>query len=306
MRPTRGDPNMNGGLSAAALEALSWSALLPDLPVSGPVLAVCFLVMAGASVVFGTSGFGASLITVPLLSQFVPLPLLLSMTVVTDLMSACIVALTARAGVRARGALAAPAGLSVGAARIDRRGGAVDVAELVRLAVPALFGATLGVTLLVGLPRDASMLALGLFLLAYGVWTLRSRISDTPLSARWSLPFGFSGGMLGTLFGIGGPPYVIYLTRRILDKDRLRATIGVTVLLSLLIRFIVFLMAGLLLQPGLPTMLIAVLPVCVVGVLVGTRLAGHLSRERLLRFISLLLAGSGAILIARAITHAMA
>ena len=230
------------------LEGLSgWAGALP---VSLPVLAACIVVMSMASVVFGMSGFGASLITVPLLSQLVPLPLLLSMTVVSDLMSACIVALTTRLGAARRRAVAAAQGAGPPApVRADR-------AELLRLGCTAVFGAALGVTLLVGLPREASMAALGVFLLSYGIWSLRSRIPDRPLSARWAWPSGFIGGLLGTLFGIGGPPYVIYLSRRIMDRDRLRATIAVIVLISLLIRFLVFMAAGLLLQPGLPALLL--------------------------------------------------
>ena len=154
-------------------------------------------------------------------------------------------------------------------------------------------------TLLVGLPRQASMAALGVFLFGYGLWSLRARIPDRPLSARWAWPSGFIGGLLGTLFGIGGPPYVIYLTRRIIDRDRLRATIAVIVLISLLIRFIVFMAAGLLLQPGLPQLLAVLLPVCAIGVLAGGRLVERLSRERLLRVIAAVLTASGALLLAR-------
>jgi hypothetical protein len=267
-----------------------------SLPVSLPVLAACLLVMSAASVVFGMSGFGASLITVPLLSQLVPLPLLLSMTVATDLLSACIVSLTTRwrarqpAGVPA--AAGAPARASAARARADRT-------ELLRLGSTAVLGAALGVTLLVGLPREASMLALGVFLLAYGAWSLGSRLPERPLSSRWAWPAGFAGGLLGTLFGIGGPPYVIYLSRRIIDRDRLRATIAVIVLISLLIRFLAFMAAGLLLQPGLPELLAILLPACALGVFVGSRLVERLSRERLLRVIALLLTGSGVLLLAR-------
>ncbi len=275
------------------LEGLSgW---IGALPVSLPVLAACIVVMSMASVVFGMSGFGASLITVPLLSQLVPLPLLLSITVVSDLMSACIVALTTRLGAARRRAVAAAQGARPPApVRADR-------AELLRLGCTAVFGAALGVTLLVGLPREASMAALGVFLLSYGIWSLRSRIPDRPLSARWAWPSGFIGGLLGTLFGIGGPPYVIYLSRRIMDRDRLRATIAVIVLISLLIRFLVFMAAGLLLQPGLPALLAVVLPLCALGVLVGGRLVERLSRERLLRVIAAVLTLSGALLLVRVV-----
>jgi len=262
------------------------------LPVSVPVLLACVAVMACASVVFGMSGFGASLITVPLLSQLLPLPLLLSMAVVTDLLSACIVSLASRWRSR-RSHARAPA--DAGPARPVR----ADRAELLRLGCTAVIGAALGVTLLVGLPRQASLAALGVFLLVYGTWSLRARLPDRPLSARWAWPAGFLGGLLGTLFGIGGPPYVIYLSRRIIDRDRLRVTIAVIVLISLLIRVLAFMAAGLLLQPGLPELLAIVLPVCALGVLSGCLLVERLSRERLLRVIALLLTVSGALLLVR-------
>lgn len=270
------------------------SELSGALPVSLPVLAACVLVLGMASVVFGMSGFGASLISVPLLSQLLPLPLLLSMTVATDLMSACLVAATARWRAARRRPGASPSGVPPppSPARADRT-------ELLRLASTSVLGALVGVTLLVGLPWQASMAALGTFLLCYGLWSLRSRIPDRPLSVRWAWPAGFAGGLLGTLFGIGGPPYVIYLSRRIIDRDSLRATIAVIVLISLLIRFVVFIAAGLLLQPGLPPLLAVLLPVCALGVLAGGRLVEHLSRERLLRVIAAVLSVSGALLLVR-------
>jgi len=273
---------LNGDLLPALAAALGVSGVLP---VSLPVLAACVVVMSIASVVFGMSGFGASMITVPLLSQLLPLPLLLSMTVATDLLSACIVSLSTRWRARRRASEAEAAGTGPPPrVRADR-------AELLRLGSTAVLGAAVGVTLLVGLSREASMFALGLFLLGFGAWSLRARLPVRPLSSRWAWPAGFAGGLLGTLF--------VYLSRRIIDRDRLRTTIAVIVLISLLIRFLVFMAAGLLMQPGLPELLAVVLPACALGVLVGSRLVERLSRERLLRVIALLLAVSGALLLGR-------
>ena len=268
------------------LDALSLA-----LPLPWPLVIACALTVFAAYLVFGMSGFGASLITIPVLSQLLPLPLLLSLAVVTDLAAAIVMAVATRA---APGGVPGPPGVDV------RMQQGADRAELWRLAPAAVVGAIVGVTLLVGLPRAATLLVLGVFLLGYGLWAWRARPAQTPLAARWGAGFGFVGGLLGALFGIGGPPYVIYLSRRILDRDRLRATISAIVLLSLLIRFLVFLAAGLLLQPGLLPMLVLLVPVCIISVLVGNRLVRQVSRERLLRVISVLLASSGAVLIVRA------
>mgnify|MGYP006203365629 CR=1 FL=1 len=56
---------------------------------------------------------------------------------------------------------------------------------------------------------------------------------------------GLAGGTMGTLFGIGAPPYAMYLTRRIDDKTSMRATLSTMVLFSTGIRLIVFTVAGL-------------------------------------------------------------
>ncbi len=263
--------------------------LFAPVPVSTPVLVLCVLVVFGAYLVFGVSGFGASLMTIPVLSQVLPLGLLLSLAVVLDLSAAALLAMRGGAPVpRARDGDAGS-----GVATVAR-------AEVWRLGAGAVLGAGVGVTLLVGLPVAAAMFALGVFLLAYGLWSWRSRIPDTPIAARWGPAFGFGGGLLGALFGIGGPPYVIYLTRRIVERDRLRATIGTVVLASLLIRFVAFAIAGVLLQPGLASMLALLLPACAAAVLVGQRIGDRLSRRHLLRAIALLLAASGAALVVRA------
>src|SRR5438128_2463254 len=80
----------------------------------------------------------------------------------------------------------------------------------------SLAGAVLGVTLLVSVPRQATLFAFGLFLLAYGVYALRPNTGTAKMISRaWAPVAGFAGGATGTLFGIGAPPYAIYLTRRV-------------------------------------------------------------------------------------------
>ena len=41
------------------------------------------------------------------------------------------------------------------------------------------------------------------------------------LSRGWAIPAGLAGGGAGALFGAGSPPYIMYLTRRLLDKGAL-------------------------------------------------------------------------------------
>lgn len=230
-------------------------------------------VVAAAYVIFGISAFGASLFTVPMLSHFFPLDFVLPMCVLLDVSAA----------------------LALGA-RFSR---AADKSELLALAPFSLIGAVLGVTLLVTLPRNATLTAFGVFLLSYGLYALRRGETAALISRRWAPVAGLTGGTMGTLFGIGAPPYAIYLARRLAGKATLRATLSNMVLLSTSIRALVFLASGLILVDRVVGFAL-LLPCALGGLWIGNRFHGRISRNALLRLISVLLALIGVSLVVRA------
>ena len=79
-----------------------------------------------------------------------------------------------------------------------------DTREVVTLVPFTLLGLTLGVTLLLRLPRDATLLALGLFVCAYAVNLMLRRETRRRLSRLWAAPAGIVGGLVGALFGMAG------------------------------------------------------------------------------------------------------
>ncbi len=243
------------------------------IPFEWHSLAVSALVVAGAYIVFGITAFGAALITVPVLSYFYPLDFVLPMCVLLDVAAA----------------------LAMGA-RFSRD---ADLAELKWMAPLCLVGAVLGVTLLVKLPRQATLAAFGSFLLFYGVYTLRRKEGGRLVSRAWAPVAGFAGGLMGTMFGIGAPPYAMYLSHRKTEKLALRATLSSMVLLSTTIRALVFTAGGLMLADRLQ-MFAILLPFALVGLWLGNRLQGRISREQLGRFISVLVLLIGASVLIRA------
>jgi uncharacterized membrane protein YfcA len=106
---------------------------------------------------------------------------------------------------------------------------------------------------------------------------------------------------MGTLFGVGAPPYAIYLTRRLADRHALRATLSNMVLLSTSIRALVFLASGLMLADRLIGFAL-LLPFALAGLWVGNHLQGRLTRATLLRFVSALTFLIGISLLVRAAT----
>lgn len=227
------------------------------------------------SLVYGMTGFGSSLVTIPLATHFVPLPFALAVFALMDLANAL------------RVGLQHPADAVKG--------------ELVRMVPPVLVGTVIGVTVLVNLPRAGAMLALGVFVLLYAGYSLVRRPGGAVINTGWAYVAGFVGGITSTLFGAGGPPYAIYLSHRPLAKQEFRATLTLATLFSIGMRVVAFTLTGLLLKREVLLGAIAVLPAAFVGVSVASRLFRRVSHELLLRLVALLLLATGGSLIARAL-----
>ncbi len=174
-------------------------------------------------------------------------------------------------------------------------------AEWLRLAPMIVAGTALGVTLLVNLPRQAGMLLLGVFVVAYAVYALMRHEHLKPVSAAWAWLAGFAGGITSTLFGAGGPPYAIYLSQRGLTKEQFRATMGFATMTSISLRVLAFLATGLLLDPGVWLAALAAVPAALAGIFIATKAFVKIPRDVLMRVVSLLLLASGGSLVWRAL-----
>jgi uncharacterized membrane protein YfcA len=149
------------------------------------------------------------------------------------------------------------------------------------------------------LPRGAILLALGLFVCAYALHVMLRRDTARRLSWRWAAPAGVVGGVLGALFGIGGPPYVMYITGRILEPGAQRATISQMVILSVGLRVAAFALAGLFGSRALWIAAEVLLPVAWAGVWVGNRVHVCLAPATMARVVGAVLFVAGAALIFR-------
>src|SRR4051794_34716708 len=134
-------------------------------PEAAALAAIGFL----GALVFGITGFGSALVTIPLATHLVPLEFALTLFALMDLVSAFGVGLeNPRNAVRA---------------------------EWHRLVPMILAGTALGVTLLVNLPRAAGMFLLGVFVLSYALYSLSHRGALRVINARWGWLAGLAGGI---------------------------------------------------------------------------------------------------------------
>ncbi len=229
----------------------------------------CSVVVLVAYLVRGIAGFGSALVAVPLLALVLPLTVVVPLVVFLDYVCSATQGLKNRHLIQWR--------------------------ELLPLIPFALIGVVTALFLFRNLDSAGLAQALGVFVLVYAVYQL------LPLKelagSRWlAAPAGIFGGMVGTLFGTGGPFYVIYLTLRRLDKGAFRATFAANFLIDGSMRLGAYTMAGFYDKEALQLMMMA-LPIAFVGLFLGGRIHTNLSQQAFLRLVSVLLLGSGTALL---------
>ena len=227
----------------------------------------------GGSFIFGITGFGSALLTIPIATHLVDLPFALAMFSLLDCTNAW------RIGLADPKSAVAP--------------------EWKRILPLIVVGTTIGMTLLVNLPRNAAMIALGGFILVVAILNLAGGESVRTIGRHWAFGAGLAGGITSTLFGAGGPPYAMYLSRRGLSKEQYRATLGICTIFSITLRVCVFVAAGLLMSWKPWLWALACLPASLLGLWVAGRAFKRFSRDALIRAIGMMLVVSGASLIAR-------
>jgi uncharacterized membrane protein YfcA len=220
-------------------------------------------IVALAYLVYGMTGFGSSIVAVPMLTQLVPLRTATPVMLVLDLV----------------------AGMLIGLRNLK----AVQTQELRRLGPWLCIGLLLGVTVLVSLPERPLELLLGVSLLAYSLWRVGARGESRQMGGGWALPLGFLGGCLTAVFGTGGPVYTIYLAGRLSNADQRRATISTLITLTAVARLLLFSMSGLYRNPAVLHLAGWLLPCGAIGLVIGARLRNVISTDSVLTLLWIVL-----------------
>jgi uncharacterized membrane protein YfcA len=251
--------------------------LFPDVT----VYLFCALVMAGASLIYATVGFGAGMFSVALLALVLPelAPAVATILILTFFTEAWVLLHVWR---QAKYRL------------------------LLGLLPTMAIGMWLGTELLVAGNVAWLKRALGLVVLGAGAWFLydeRNRRADveresspdaSPPRARrgrvgWaSLPVGLASGLLTGLFGTGGPPVIILLRGYRLDKGAFRATLLWYFFLMSFFRGGSYLWAGILTW-DVTNAALWLLPPSLVGILLGMAAHRRLSERHFAAVVAVLL-----------------
>ncbi|MCK4834447.1 MAG: sulfite exporter TauE/SafE family protein [Gammaproteobacteria bacterium] len=230
------------------------------------------LIIFLAYTVKGLSGFGSGLIAIPLLAFMFPL------TFVVPVLG-----------------LLSYSGTLMQSFHLRKQVAWSDMLPLIPF---SLLGIVIAIWLLVNVDANSLILALGIFVLMYAIYSL------LPLSVhaggrKWAVLAGSCGGMVGALFGTGGPFYVVYLKMRQLDKAQFRATIAMIFLVDGGARMTGYALNGLFTSQVL-WMIAILMPVLFLGMYVGHHLHIKIDQKRFNQVISALLMVSGVMLIVKA------
>ncbi|MBT9611799.1 MAG: sulfite exporter TauE/SafE family protein [Burkholderiales bacterium] len=235
-------------------------------------LAAGTAIIAIAYLVRGIAGFGSGLIAIPLLVLFLPLSVAVPLVVLLDYVASLSQGMNNRNDIRWK--------------------------EIVPLIPFSLIGVAIALFFISR--TDALLLtkALGVFIILFAFYMLSGHTPKAGAARGWGILAGMSGGMIGTLFGTGGPLYVTYFKARGLDKAAFRATFATIFLLDGAGRLVGYASSGFFTM-GFLAWVAAALPIMGVFLYIGGHIHTKLTQTEFQRAISVLLIVSGAALLAK-------
>ncbi len=240
------------------------------------LLLIAFPAVTLAYAIFAMAGFGAVFITAPALAQVMPVATVVPVLALVDCVAATFNGL--------------------------KLGSKIAFDELKWLVPLIIAGSYIGANALLVTPARPMMVGLGLFVIGYAVFSLLAAPLPNTIGRRWIAPFGLIGGIFSGMFGSGGFIYAMYLTRRLADRDAIRATQSALIILSTLTRATIFVFAGVYSDGRILILALACVPAMALGTWLGHRVTLAMSREQFLRAIHCLLLVSGGALLLRAWT----
>jgi uncharacterized membrane protein YfcA len=231
-------------------------------------------IVAAAGLAQGLSGFGFSLVSIPLLALVVP--------VKAAIVGGALLGLVQSGQIVARDHR-----------HVEWRSAAVLVAA-------AVAGMPIGLLVITRVPEEPLQVVIAVTVLGFTamLWR-RVRLPTDSLPAEVGV--GFTSGMLSTSTGMSGPPLVIALQARGVEPSAFRATLATVFVCGSAISSLLFWSRGLVTAEAL-RVAAAGLPGLLVGILVGELAFRRVDHDRFRRIVLVLLVASAVLALIGALT----
>ncbi len=173
----------------------------------------------------------------------------------------------------------------------------IDGPRLAPFLLGALVGVPLGVLVLTHVDAGPLKLALGIGLAAYGLYALLApRLPQVSSGGRFAnAGVGFAGGVLGGLGGYSGVLPTIWTQLRGWPKEMARGVYQPYILFAHLLTLLLVGFVGI--EPRSWLLVALALPPLALGAWVGFQIYGRLDERRFKQMLSLLILGSGLLLL---------
>jgi uncharacterized membrane protein YfcA len=233
---------------------------------------VC-LILFLAGFTHGFSGFGAVLISIPLLALLLDVKTLIPLT--------------------------ALAGFSMTAMLLIQLRDRLEWKKIFPLFWGTIPGIPVGVFFLKRLDEGTIHWVLGILLIAHALYGLISRSAMRGIGNRWGYVFGFFAGCLGGALSASGPAVIAYMSLTDWDKDQIKVTLQGFFISSGLIVILFHALSGL---TNLTVLALygAALPGLVSGTYLGSLFYGKIGEEQYRSVMLALILFLGAFMIYRA------
>lgn len=225
-----------------------------------------FVMVFFAAFVQTLSGFGFSLVVMPLVTFAVGLH-----------MAAPLVAL---------------AGLTLYAVNLARYHRRMNFGELARLAGASALGIPVGVWALIHVDESVIKAALGVTLIAYAAYELAWPSAMRLRGTRWAYLAGFAAGCLGGAYNTPGPPVVVYGALRQWARDEFRAVLQALFFINATLTVAVHFVTRHLTAP-VWIFYASILPALLLGTAAGSRADSRVDKKHFRVLVSVMIAVLG-------------
>jgi uncharacterized membrane protein YfcA len=235
------------------------------------ILLAGFIVLIG-HFIKGFSGFASALFAIPLLALFLDIRFVVPVFLLFDLIGGAIMTIQNRRLIQWR----------------------TTLLLLVSLAI----GTAIGTYFLVSFGNEALRRVFGLVVILFAAKILIWDNEDVrkEVGSIWAPVSGFIGGCTGGMFGLNGPPLVLYLTHRVKDKQIFRATLYGIFFVDACYRLILY-SANKLITIEVVKFALCLTPFLLIGLLLGSKLHAKINESLFKKIIASILMVTGALLV---------
>jgi uncharacterized membrane protein YfcA len=232
------------------------------------------LIFMGAGLLQGLTGFGSSLLAMPLLTLFLDVKTAVPLCILNSLIITLYLSYKLR--------------------------GFMEMRKILPIIIGSLPGIYLGATFLKSVDAEVIKLLLGLLIISYGLYSLMSEPRTRKVQSLWAYLAGFGAGFIGSAFSAGGPPVIIYTTLKGWSKDIIKATLTGFFLFASISIAAMHAATGLT-DAGVLKYFAASALFTFVGVYAGSLLYGKIGRRGYIKVILITLIALGAIMVITAL-----